>query len=84
VRGNTVRYYEWLDRVEIGALPERAEIWICGDCHVGNLRPIGSASGKIQIQIRDFDQTVSGNPAHDLIRLSVSLASAARGRTSRG
>ena len=35
--------------------------------------------GKIEIQIRDFDQTVIGNPAHDLIRLSLSIASAARG-----
>jgi hypothetical protein len=65
--------------VERGALPQGPEIWICGDCHVGNLGPIGSASGKIQIQIRDLDQTVIGNPAHDLIRLSLSLASAARG-----
>jgi uncharacterized protein (DUF2252 family) len=77
--GNTVRYYEWLERVESGALPEGPEIWICGDCHVGNLGPVGKASGKIRIQIRDLDQTVIGNPAHDLIRLSLSLASAARG-----
>ena len=76
VRGNTVRYYRWLERVERGALPQGPEIWICGDCHVGNLGPIGNASGKIQIQIRDLDQTVIGNPAHDLIRLSLSLASA--------
>jgi uncharacterized protein (DUF2252 family) len=79
VRGNTVRYYEWLFRVESGALPEGPAIWICGDCHVGNFGPVGNARGKIQIQIRDFDQTVIGNPAHDLIRLSLSLASAARG-----
>jgi uncharacterized protein (DUF2252 family) len=79
VRGNTVRYYEWLEGVESGALPEGPEIWICGDCHVGNLGPVGNASGKIRIQIRDLDQTVIGNPAHDLIRLSLSLASAARG-----
>jgi len=31
------------------------------------------------VQIRDLDQTVVGNPAHDLIRLGLSLASAARG-----
>ncbi len=31
------------------------------------------------VQIRDLDQTVIGNPAHDLIRLGLSLASAARG-----
>jgi uncharacterized protein (DUF2252 family) len=79
VRGNTIRYYEWLERVESGALPEGPAIWICGDCRVGNFGPVGNASGKIQIQIRDFDQTVLGNPAHDLIRLSLSLASAARG-----
>ena len=79
VRGNTVRYYEWLEGVESGALPEGPEIWICGDCHVGNLGPVGNASGKIRIQIRDLDQTVIGNPAHDLIRLSLSFASAARG-----
>jgi uncharacterized protein (DUF2252 family) len=79
VRGNTVRYYEWLERVESGALPEGPAIWICGDCHVGNLGPVGNARGKIEIQIRDLDQTVIGNPAHDLIRLSLSLASAARG-----
>ena len=40
VRGNTVRYYEWLERVESGALPEGPAIWICGDCHVGNLGPV--------------------------------------------
>jgi uncharacterized protein (DUF2252 family) len=32
----------------------------------------------VEIQIRDFDQTVIGNPSHDLIRLGLSLASAAR------
>jgi uncharacterized protein (DUF2252 family) len=31
------------------------------------------------VQIRDVDQTVIGNPNHDLIRLALSLASAARG-----
>ena len=76
---DTVRYYEWLERLESGALPEGPAIWICGDCHVGNLGPVGNGRGKIEIQIRDLDQTVIGNPAHDLIRLSLSLASAARG-----
>jgi uncharacterized protein (DUF2252 family) len=79
VRGNTVRYYEWLSRVKAGALPEGPAIWICGDCHVGNLGPVGNAEGQIKFQIRDLDETVIGNPAHDLIRLSLSLASAARG-----
>ncbi|NDB70381.1 MAG: DUF2252 domain-containing protein, partial [Methylocystaceae bacterium] len=70
---------EWLAEQKRGALPEGPATWICGDCHVGNLGPIANSKGKIQIQIRDLDQTVIGNPAHDLIRLGLSLASAARG-----
>ena len=31
------------------------------------------------IEIRDLDQAVVGNPAHDVIRLGLSLATAARG-----
>ena len=57
----------------------KARQFICGDCHVSNLGPIANAKGRIDIQIRDLDQTVIGNPAHDLVRLSLSLASAARG-----
>ena len=44
-----------------------------------NLGPLADADGHIDIQIRDLDQTVIGNPAHDLVRLGLSLASAARG-----
>jgi len=79
VRGNTIKFYEWLEQQKRGALPEGPATWICGDCHVGNLGPIANSKGRIQIQIRDLDQTVIGNPAHDLIRLGLSLASAARG-----
>nr|WP_282563044.1 DUF2252 family protein [Rhizobium sp. RCAM05973] len=35
-------------------------------------------NGDVGVQVRDFDQAVIGNPAHDLIRLGLSLASAAR------
>jgi uncharacterized protein (DUF2252 family) len=79
VRGNTIQFYKWLSDRPRGALPEGPPIWICGDCHVGNLGPIANADGDIRVQIRDLDQTVIGNPAHDLIRLGLSLASAARG-----
>ncbi|MCJ2048134.1 DUF2252 family protein [Methylobacterium sp. J-070] len=79
VRGNTVTFYEWLDGLARGTLPEGPPVWICGDCHLGNLGPLADADGRIDIQIRDLDQTVVGNPAHDLIRLGLSLASAARG-----
>jgi uncharacterized protein (DUF2252 family) len=79
VRGNTVKFYEWLTSVEASHLiPEGPPVWICGDCHIGNLGPVANANGKIEIQIRDLDQTVVGNPAHDMIRLSLSLAMAAR------
>ncbi|MEJ0093427.1 MAG: DUF2252 family protein [Methylocella sp.] len=79
VRGNTIQFYEWIDSLSVGALPEGPAVWICGDCHVGNLGPVADANGRIEIEIRDLDQTVIGNPAHDLIRLGLSLASAARG-----
>ncbi|MFM0493188.1 DUF2252 domain-containing protein [Paraburkholderia caledonica] len=79
VRGSTNRFYEWLDGIEGHALPEGPAVWICGDCHTGNLGPVADANGRVEIQIRDLDQTVIGNPAHDLIRLGLSLATAARG-----
>ncbi len=79
VRGSTVKFYEWLEASTPSALPEGPSVWICGDCHVGNLGPVASHDGALAIQIRDLDQTVIGNPAHDMIRLALSLAMAARG-----
>ena len=79
VRGNTVRFYDWLGSDAVrGTLPDGPDVWICGDCHTGNLGPVANLDGKIEIQIRDLDQTVIGNPAHDLLRLGLSLAMAAR------
>src|SRR5450755_2929342 len=79
VRGSTVAFYEWLEQQKRGTLPEGPAIWICGDCHAGNLGPVAALDGRIDIQIRDLDQTVIGNPAHDIIRLALSLAIASRG-----
>ena len=79
VRGSTVKFYEWLESNSRGQLPEGPPVWICGDCHVGNLGPLADAKGHVVVQIRDLDQTVVGNPAHDLVRLGLSLASVARG-----
>jgi uncharacterized protein (DUF2252 family) len=79
VRGSTVKFYEWLEKRGRRAVPQGPPVWICGDCHVGNLGPIADSEGKIHVQIRDLDQTVIGNPNHDLIRLALSLTSAARG-----
>src|SRR5450631_1193865 len=79
VRGSTVQFYQWLEERGARAVPKGPPIWICGDCHTGNLGPVAAVDGKIHVQIRDLDQTVIGNPNHDLIRLSLSLSSAARG-----
>jgi uncharacterized protein (DUF2252 family) len=79
VRGNTVKFYEWLSAQKSKSLPEGPPSWICGDCHAGNLGPVADPKGRVEIQIRDLDQTVIGNPAHDLIRLGLSLATASRG-----
>ncbi len=78
VRGSTRRFYAWLEESSQARLPDGPSTWICGDCHLGNLGPVASADGRLALQIRDLDQTVIGNPAHDLIRLGLSLAMAAR------
>jgi uncharacterized protein (DUF2252 family) len=78
MRGNTLKFYEWLGTAAGRSLPTGPPIWICGDCHVGNLGPVADLAGKVDIQIRDLDQTVIGNPVHDLVRLGLSLATAAR------
>ncbi|OLP49411.1 DUF2252 family protein [Allorhizobium taibaishanense] len=78
VRGSTRRFYEWLNQADHAEIPAGPPVWICGDCHIGNLGPVGSGGGGLAIQIRDLDQAVIGNPAHDLIRLGLSLAMAAR------
>ena len=79
VRGSTAQFYRWLESHGKRVVPQGPPVWICGDCHVGNLGPLADAQGTIHIQIRDLDQTVIGNPNHDLIRLALSLCSAARG-----
>jgi uncharacterized protein (DUF2252 family) len=79
VRGNTLQFYRWLASGSGKRLPQGPPVWICGDCHLGNLGPVADARGRVKIAIRDLDQTVIGNPAHDLVRLGLSLATAIRG-----
>lgn len=79
VRGNTAQFYAWLEAAHGWAIPQGPAIWICGDCHLGNLGPLADSEDRVRVQIRDLDQTVIGNPAHDLIRLGLSLATMARG-----
>ncbi len=79
VRGSTKLFYEWLADSRVAAhIPDGPPVWICGDCHVGNLGPLAAADGSVEVQIRDLDQTVISNPAFDLIRLALSLATAVR------
>lgn len=79
VRGNTRRFYEWLETGHDSRLPRGPAVWIGGDCHLGNLGPLADENGDIDVQIHDLDQSVVGNPVYDLIRLGLSLATAARG-----
>ena len=80
VRGSTRQFYEWLAASPAAKrVPDGPPVWICGDCHIGNLGPLADADGHVDVQIRDLDQSVIGNPAHDLIRLALSLETAARG-----
>jgi uncharacterized protein (DUF2252 family) len=79
VRGATAQFYEWLEQSHGHHIPDGPPIWICGDCHLGNLGPVADSKGRVTIEIRDLDQAVVGNPAHDVIRLGLSLATAARG-----
>ncbi len=78
VRGSTERFYAWVASPSGQKLPQGPDLWICGDCHVGNLGPIGHPEGRAIVELRDLDQTVIGNPAHDVVRLALSLAMAAR------
>lgn len=70
VRGNTRQFYEWLERNSGKNIPQGPPVWICDDCHIGNIGPLADAKGQVEIQIRDLDQKVIGNPAHDLIWLA--------------
>ena len=61
VRGNTADFYNWLRHLKRGHLPEGPPVWICGDCHVGNLGPLAHSDGRVEIQIRDLDQARTGD-----------------------
>ncbi len=78
VRGSTEQFYAWLATTRGRSIPQGPAIWICGDAHVGNLGPIARSDEQVKIELRDLDQTAPGNPAHDLVRLALSLAMAAR------
>lgn len=78
VRGSIEHFYEWITSRHAPALPEGPAIWICGDCHVGNLGPLADDDGHVHIRLRDFDQCAVAHPAFDLCTLALSLAVLAR------
>ena len=77
-RGTAAHFYAWVESRSAGTLPDGPPVWICGDCHVGNLGPVADADGEVAVHIRDLDQSVIGNPVLDVLRLGLSLATAAR------
>ncbi|WP_277600121.1 MULTISPECIES: DUF2252 family protein [Sphingomonas] len=64
VRGNTAKFHDGLERSPVSArVLQGPSIWICGDCHVGNLRPLSNSDGRVEVQIRDMDPVASGGSA---------------------
>jgi uncharacterized protein (DUF2252 family) len=49
VRGSTLSFYNWLRNLKDNQLPKSPPIWICGDCHYGNLGPTVSKNGDLAI-----------------------------------
>ena len=74
-----MKFYEWLEVQKRGTLSEGLAVWILRRLSCRQSWTAGDANGKIRVQIRDLDQTVVGNPSHDLIRVALSLATASRG-----
>jgi hypothetical protein len=56
-RVSTAKFYEWLEESK-GKLPAGPCIWICGDCHVGNLGPLADFDANVNIQIRDLTSLI--------------------------
>jgi uncharacterized protein (DUF2252 family) len=52
VGGSPEQFYRWLTKAKRGAFPDGPPIWICGDCHTGNLGPLAKARGGFHIEIR--------------------------------
>ena len=66
VRGNTTKFYEWLaESPTARRLPKGPAIWICGNCHLGNLGPVAAADEKVEDPARISDMT---GPAPPFVR----------------
>ncbi|MBN8839110.1 MAG: DUF2252 family protein [Sphingomonadales bacterium] len=76
-RGAIADFYQWPDDAPT-ATPDLPRARICGDYHIGYLGPPADEAARVHIEIRDLDQSVIGNPAHDLLWLGLSPVPAAR------
>ena len=56
VRGSTLEFYEWLNDRPGKAVPAGPPVWICGDCHAGNLGLLAAAA----------DRSLQGTAVHSL------------------
>lgn len=78
VRARCDLFYDTLQGGLDDGIPGDAPIWISGDCHGENLGAVGSIEGTASLELNDFDETVLGWAAHDLMRLSLDMTVAAR------
>ena len=78
VRGTTVQFYDWLEASYRGKLPEGPPVWICGDCHAGNLGPVAALDGASR-----FRSATSTRPSSAIPRTTSSAWLVARHRLPR-
>ena len=38
-------------REDTGKVPAGPPLWICGDCHLGNLGPLADADGNVDVRV---------------------------------
>ncbi len=77
VRASSRLFYETIAE-QRRALPSGPAIWISGDCHAENFGAVSDARGEGDLEMNDLDEATVGEPAHDLLRLALSLSMAAR------
>ncbi|MGZ3450864.1 MAG: DUF2252 family protein [Polyangiales bacterium] len=82
VRARADLFYEAM--VKVRGVPKGPAIWIGGDCHSENVGAVATAHGTASLDLNDLDETVVGYPAHDVLRLALDVAIAARSQGVRG
>jgi hypothetical protein len=59
VRGSAQRFYQWLQEPNYPPSPKGPPVWICGDCHAGNLGPVASTVKQRPIVSREQRPKIS-------------------------